>query len=614
MSTIINAPITIGATTISAPISLGAVGATGKSQYQSYLDTTDDDPVLSEEAWSSATEGGGAGSSITTATPSNLTGFIAANGTLVSGATAGASAATANTLVLRGASGEAAFGPLSATTLSATGTATLPHIHGSIAGNLYLHVRNTSGGPLTRGTPVYITGNVGNTDRVTVSAADSTNPAKMPAVALLDQTLANNGDGDGIIVGELDAANTNAFLLNQELFVGVGALTGTKPTTGEIQSVGVVSRVNPNTGVIVTNLQGRHPQYASLAGANTFTSASNSFTQPLYLNSAILGTVTTPIAGAYNGNGSGLTGDAQNLIVGYATLAGVAYSFAGTLPIASGGTGGATQPAAWTGLGGGGTIASPTFTGLTTSASTYANNATFTYNNAAAITNHRNALGLGTLQAVTFSGLTSNGFVDVAITSATSTRESVFRAKISDAGNDTFQISNGTITDGRFIPAFSGFVQSTNLRESLIFYGLVTAANDVTSSSAAGAINLLGARTNSTSDPINGTLTSLVNRRVLTIAHNAASAVDLDFSMICEAGGAVKFPSLQPVTILGRTNTTGGLVLGSFTVAAFPSTTYLMAVVTDALAPVVGAAVAAGGSAKCIVCYNGTSKIVTALL
>jgi hypothetical protein len=357
-----------------------------------------------------------------------------------------------------------------------------------------------------------------------------------------------------------------------------------------------------------------HPQYAKLAGANTFTSTSNSFTQPLYLNSAILGVVTSPIAGAYNGNGAGLTGDAQNLIVGYATLAGVAYSFAGTLPIASGGTGGATQPAAWTGLGGGGTIASPTFTGLTTSASTYANNATFTYNNAAAITNHRNALGLGTLQAVTFSGLTSNGFVDVAITSATSTRESVFRAKISDAGNDTFQISNGTITDGRFIPAFSGFVQSTNLRESLIFYGLVTAANDVTSSSAAGAINLLGARTNSTSDPINGTLTSLVNRRVLTIAHNAASAVDLDFSMICEAGGAVKFPSLQPVTILGRTNTTGGLVLGSFTVAAFPSTTYLMAVVTDALAPVVGAAVAAGGSAKCIVCYNGTSKIVTALL
>ena len=94
-----------------------------------------------------------------------------------------------------------------------------------------------------------------------------------------------------------------------------------------------------------------HPQYAKLAGANTFTSTSNSFTQPLYLNSAILGVVTSPIAGAYNGNGAGLTGDAQNLIVGYATLAGVAYSFAGTLPIESGGTGGSTAGAARTALG-----------------------------------------------------------------------------------------------------------------------------------------------------------------------------------------------------------------------------------------------------------------------
>ncbi len=89
---------------------------------------------------------------------------------------------------------------------------------------------------------------------------------------------------------------------------------------------------------------------ASVTGANTFTSTSNSFTQPLYLNSAILGVVTSPIAGAYNGNGAGLTGDAQNLIVGYATLAGVAYSFAGTLPITSGGTGGDTAGAARTAL------------------------------------------------------------------------------------------------------------------------------------------------------------------------------------------------------------------------------------------------------------------------
>jgi hypothetical protein len=154
------------------------------------------------------------------------------------------------------------------TTLSATGTATLPHIHGSLAGNLYIHVKNVSGGELTRGTPVYIVGNVGDTDRVEVAAADFDDVTKMPAVGLLEQTLANNGNGDAIILGELDEANTNAYTINQELFVGNnGALAATRPTTGQVQSAGVVARVNSNTGVIVVNMQGQRSPNETFAAA-----------------------------------------------------------------------------------------------------------------------------------------------------------------------------------------------------------------------------------------------------------------------------------------------------------------------------------------------------------
>jgi hypothetical protein len=155
------------------------------------------------------------------------------------------------------------------TTLSATGTATLPHIHGSLAGNLYIHVKNVSGGELARGTPVYIVGNVGDTDRVEVAAADFDDPTKMPAVGLLEQTLANNGSGDAIILGELDEANTNAYAINQELFVGNnGALAATRPTTGQVQSAGVVARVNSNTGVIVVNMQGQRSPNETFAAAS----------------------------------------------------------------------------------------------------------------------------------------------------------------------------------------------------------------------------------------------------------------------------------------------------------------------------------------------------------
>ena len=66
--------------------------------------------------------------------------------------------------------------------------------------------------------------------------------------------------------------------------------------------------------------------------------------------------------------------------------------------------------------------------------------------------------------------------------------------------------------------------------------------------------------------------------------------------------------------VAGSTKSNGGFIYGTFTVGTFPATTYLEAVVTDALAPVIGATVAAGGSAKCKVMYNGTAKIVTAVL
>jgi hypothetical protein len=60
-----------------------------------------------------AGEAGAAGpNALTTATTTNLTGFISGNGTNISGATAAATTATANTLVLRSATGGASFSGL----------------------------------------------------------------------------------------------------------------------------------------------------------------------------------------------------------------------------------------------------------------------------------------------------------------------------------------------------------------------------------------------------------------------------------------------------------------------------------------------------------------------
>lgn len=146
---------------------------------------------------------------------------------------------------------------LSATNLTVSGLSTLAHIHGSIAGNLYVHVKNTSGVTLAKGTPVYATGSVGVSGRIEVAAADYTNSAKMPAIGITDAELIANAEGNAVVVGEITGLATNSYAINQEIFVGTSGLLGTFPTTGEAQSIAVVSRVHASTGIIVVNSQAR---------------------------------------------------------------------------------------------------------------------------------------------------------------------------------------------------------------------------------------------------------------------------------------------------------------------------------------------------------------------
>lgn len=136
------------------------------------------------------------------------------------------------------------------TTLGCTGVATLPHIHGALAGPVYIHCRNGTGSTLAKGTPVYITGNVGNTAQVIVAAADAANLAKMPAIGILDSAIAANGDGHVVISGEITDVDTNGYAVNAALYVANGGGFTTTPPTNK-QPIGRVTRGNSNTGALV---------------------------------------------------------------------------------------------------------------------------------------------------------------------------------------------------------------------------------------------------------------------------------------------------------------------------------------------------------------------------
>ena len=108
-----------------------------------------------------------------------------------------------------------------------------------------LHIRNDSGGTLSAGTPVYITGYNSGLNLVTVDAADADGAGTMPAVGLILEDVANNTSGYIIQVGSLVNIDTSGWSVGDELWVSTtaGTLTNTKPTgSAAIQKVAQVLR------------------------------------------------------------------------------------------------------------------------------------------------------------------------------------------------------------------------------------------------------------------------------------------------------------------------------------------------------------------------------------
>ena len=106
-------------------------------------------------------------------------------------------------------------------------------------------VKNVSGGPLTKGTPVHVTGSVGNLAEV-IAADAATN---YPAHFVLNEDLADDQEGLGIAIGfinNVDVPDASIYTEGQTVYLGEsGGWTTTKPTgANAIQNLGIIIKVN----------------------------------------------------------------------------------------------------------------------------------------------------------------------------------------------------------------------------------------------------------------------------------------------------------------------------------------------------------------------------------
>ena len=134
------------------------------------------------------------------------------------------------------------------TVLTTDGAGTVSFAHPqTIAEN----VKNVSGGILYKGTPVHVTGSVGNLAEV-IAADAATN---YPAHFVLNEDLNDDEEGLGIALGfinNVDVPDASIYTEGQTVYLGAsGGWTTTKPTgINAIQNLGIIIKVNTSSNKI----------------------------------------------------------------------------------------------------------------------------------------------------------------------------------------------------------------------------------------------------------------------------------------------------------------------------------------------------------------------------
>ncbi len=124
------------------------------------------------------------------------------------------------------------------------------------ADDIHKEIRNESGSGMVTGDAVFASGYSIGQDKTLVDFADSTDSTAMPAIGIINETLANNATGEMVELGQVHEFDTSAWSVGDTLYISetgtsTNTLTNTKPTgSALIEPIAEVLRSHATLGII----------------------------------------------------------------------------------------------------------------------------------------------------------------------------------------------------------------------------------------------------------------------------------------------------------------------------------------------------------------------------
>ena len=152
---------------------------------------------------------------------------------------------------------------------------------------------NKEGSALDKGTPVYAKTGTTSGQTVEVGAADASDSSKMPAIGVLNEDLAIDGEGELLLYGHIQGVDTQTpgFSVGDVIYVAAGGGFTNTPPAGEsniIQNLGIVSKVHLTNGGGLVEGAGRGAATPNLNDGKIFIGNASNQSSTATLNTTIV--------------------------------------------------------------------------------------------------------------------------------------------------------------------------------------------------------------------------------------------------------------------------------------------------------------------------------------